>query len=843
MLFSLTTTQVLADRTTSYTYTAEGLVATIDGPRIDVSDITTYDYDTQGNRILIRNALGQETHTTAHDGAGRPLTVIDPNGLTTQLTYAPRGRLISQSVSDGTDTRVTDYTYDPVGNLTQVTSPDGSVLNYNYDAANRLIGIEDGTGNRIDYTLDAMGNRLETQVTDPNGVLKQHQQQVYNELGRLIQNIDAQNHTTGYAYDANGNLTAATDANLNPTAQAYDALDRLQQTTDALNGTTQYTYDSQDNLTSVTDPNGLTTSYTYDYQGNVIIQTSPDTGTSSYTYDEAGNRLTKTDARGITVSYSYDALNRLTQISYPDSSLDVSYTYDQGTHGIGRLSSMTDAQGTTSYSYNAFGQPLSKTRTSSDNITTAFSYAYDAQGRLTSQTYPSGRILNYGYDTHGQIDSLTLEYPGGGTQALSQNIQRLPFGPIQAFDYGNGLSLSRTFDLDYQLIQQTVTGILQSSYLHDPVGNITDWQDLLDTNRDQQFGYDQLDRLTSASGAFGALGYTYDATGNRLSLSDGTTIETYSYVPNSHRLQQILGSTTDSRSYDAAGNTLQSLIGSYSYDDSNRLVSFSKSGTQADYAYNGEGERIQKTVNGTTTRYRYGNNAQLLGEYDANGEAIREYAYLAGQPIAQLSKDPATQAETIHYVHTDHLGAVVKATDSAQTLVWDAQRKPFGERNVTTAQITMPLGFPGQVFDEETGTYYNYFRDYDPTTGRYLQSDPIGLEGGLNTYSYVKGNPIQLVDPLGLAYSPGGEHGLPGTDSCKPSEWSECQGRCPHGVNGCYVTIKWRIKGVRNGQPIRVEERTVNCNCKESDCPPESNSPFPPWYLVPLLPFIPIFSS
>ncbi|MCU7812745.1 MAG: hypothetical protein KZQ77_16180, partial [Candidatus Thiodiazotropha sp. (ex Notomyrtea botanica)] len=599
-------------------------------------------------------------------------------------------------------------------------------------------------------TLDDVGNRLETQITDPNGTLRQQKQQVYNLLGRLIQNIDTPNHTTDYSYDANGNLTQVTDANLHPTAQAYDALDRLQQTIDALNGTTQFTYDDQDNLTSVIDPNGLTTTYDYDYLGNLISQTSPDTGTTSHTYDEAGNRLTQTDARGITVSYSYDALNRLTQVSYPDSSLDVSYTYDQGTYGTGRLSSMTDAQGTTSYSYNAFGQPLSKTRTSSDNITTVFSYAYDTHGRLANQTYPSGRILNYSYDAHGQLNSLSVTPPGSTTQSLAQNIQRLPFGPIQTFDYGNGLSLNRTFDLDYQLTQQTISGILQSNYLHDPVGNITDWEDLLDTGRDQQFSYDQLDRLASASGVYGSLSYGYDATGNRLSLSDGTTTETYSYVPNSHRLQQILGSVTDDRTYDAAGNTIQSLIGSYTYDDTNRMVGFSKTGTQSNYAYNGKGERIQKAVNGVITRYRYGANAQLMGEYDINGSAIREYVYLSSQPLVQLSKDPTTQAETVHYLHTDHLGGVVKATDSTQTLVWDAQRKPFGEWNITTAQITMPLGFPGQVFDDETGTYYNYFRDYDPATGRYLQSDPIGLRGGLNTFAYGYQNPVLNTDPKGL---------------------------------------------------------------------------------------------
>jgi RHS repeat-associated protein len=93
---------------------------------------------------------------------------------------------------------------------------------------------------------------------------------------------------------------------------------------------------------------------------------------------------------------------------------------------------------------------------------------------------------------------------------------------------------------------------------------------------------------------------------------------------------------------------------------------------------------------------------------------------------------------------------VVKATDEGQNLVWDAQRKPFGQRVVSTELVEMPLGFPGQYFDQETGNYYNYFRDYDPTTGRYLQSDPIGLNGGINTYAYVGGSPLSYTDPLGL---------------------------------------------------------------------------------------------
>ncbi|MEW8660420.1 MAG: hypothetical protein AB2603_19080, partial [Candidatus Thiodiazotropha endolucinida] len=648
-----------ADRTTRYTYNAMGQVETIDGPRIDVSDITTYGYDANGNHTSTTNALNQATQVTERDGVGRPLTVIDPNGLTTTLRYDPRGRLTQQSFSDATTTRTTVYDYDPVGNLTRVTQPDGSFISYDYDPAHRLIGMEDNQGNRIDYTLDAMGNRLSEQVSDPNGTLTRSQQRVYDELGQVQQLIDSHNNNTAYSYDANGNLTQTTDAKLNPTAQAYDALDRLKQQTDALDGATQYSYDAQDNLTSVTDPNGLTTTYIYDGLGNLISQTSPDTGTTTYTYDEAGNRLSQTDARGIIVSYSYDALNRLTHVSYPDTSLNVTYTYDQGTHGIGKLTSIIDTHGTTSYTYNAYGDLITQTRTSSDSIVTTFHYAYDTYGRLASLTYPSGNRVNYTYDAQGQLTGLSYEWSDGTTQTLIDNLQTLPFGPVKAYDYGNGLSLTRSFDQDYRLIGQTIAGILQSSYQHDPVGNITDWQDLLSTGQDQLFDYDALYRLTNASGAYGDFTYTYDATGNRLSLTlDGST-ETYSYVPSSHRLQQILGSVTDSRSYDAAGNTIQSLIGSYTYDDTNRMVGFTKTGTTATYAYNGKGERIQKNVDGTITQFRYGPAGQLLGEYDQNGQVIREYVTLEGQPITLIREQQGAAVTLLQNVNLNHIAQTV----------------------------------------------------------------------------------------------------------------------------------------------------------------------------------------
>jgi YD repeat-containing protein len=157
-----------------------------------------------------------------------------------------------------------------------LTQANGSFISYEYDAAHRLVGVEDHLGNRIDYTLDAMGNILREEIRDPQDAITYHQQQVYNQLGQLQQQLDSEEHTTEYAYDADGNLSRITEARQNLTRHEHDMLGRLNQTIDALEAITQYGYDAQDNLSSVTDPLGRTTTYEYDGLGNLISQISPD---------------------------------------------------------------------------------------------------------------------------------------------------------------------------------------------------------------------------------------------------------------------------------------------------------------------------------------------------------------------------------------------------------------------------------------------------------------------------------------------------------------------------------------------------------------------------------------
>ena len=135
---------------------------------------------------------------------------------------------------------------------------------------------------------------------------------------------------------------------------------------------------------------------------------------------------------------------------------------------------------------------------------------------------------------------------------------------------------------------------------------------------------------------------------------------------------------------------------------------------------------------------------KLAAKNNENGKVTAQYVYYRGQPVAKL------QRRDVYAIHADHLGTPLNVTDARQKVVWHAEYTPFGEAAIEKEKVTLNIRFPGQYFDEETGMHYNYFRDYDPQTGRYLTSDPIGLKGGINSYAYVQCNPLSYGDPLGL---------------------------------------------------------------------------------------------
>lgn len=629
-------------RTWTYTYNTAGQVLTLDGPRIDVSDITRYFYDAQGNLVTVTTPLNRLTTLGSYDANGRPGTVTDPNGLITGLAYDPRGRLTTRN----TGGEVTRYTYDGAGNLTHVTLPTGAAYTYTYDAAHRLTQIADALNNKLTYTLDNAGNRTKEQLYDSAGNLVQTHSRVFDTLSRLVQDIGAVNQTTIYTYDNDGNVLTVTDPLNRLTTNAYDALNRLITSTDPANGQTRYGYDALDQLTGVTDPRNLVTQYTRDGLSNLNQQTSPDTGATTNTYDAAGNLLTRTDAKGQVASHTYDALNRLTAINYSGGASPaqtVTYQYDQGTNGTGHLTGISDATGTTSYTYDPHGRLTGETEQAYGAVYTT-AYGYDAQGRLNAITYPSSRTVNYTFDTLGRINQIATSY-NGQIKVLASSIAYRPFGGVQSYTYGDGQTApiqtyTRQYDQDGRIASYTLNGkAMPIGY--DAASQISFVSDPLNLANTANYSYDPMSRLTGYTQSATSQNFGYDADGNRISQTIGSTTTTYGYSAASNRLASIQtgAGTPQAVPQDAIGATTSDPTRQYAYDVRGRLVQATTAQGTINYEVNALGLRVRKQIPyaNTDTEYHYDTQGHLIGENPTGDTRFtREYIYLGDQPVAVM---------------------------------------------------------------------------------------------------------------------------------------------------------------------------------------------------------------
>ncbi|HNP64290.1 MAG TPA: RHS repeat-associated core domain-containing protein, partial [Woeseiaceae bacterium] len=491
-------------RVWTFTYNANGQVLTIDGPRTDVTDLTTLTYYSCsiggecGQLESITDALGHVTDFDTYDSAGRLTKMTEPNGLETTYAYDARGRMLTKTETPTVGSaRVTTLTYDDLGQVSTVTLPNSIVLNYTYDAAHYLTSIEDSLGNYINYTYDSMGDRTDEETFDSGDNLARAIEWTY-DINRRVDTIESGGFVTDLAFDPLGNLTSETDPASEVTAHIYDALNRLDSTTDALNGVAEFTYDAHNNLTEVVAANGATTGFVYDALNNLTSESSPDRGTTTYTYDNAGNVATTTDARSVTVTYTYDALNRITSVSYPTSSENVTYTYDHAaSNGLGRLRFISDQSGTITYSYDEFGNIASDARLI-DGVTYTTAYEYDGANNITSITYPSGREVSYGRNGAGQITSATSTMSSVAKNVVSSASYE-PFGPVAEMTYGNGLDFDYEYGLDGRIADILSTGVFEKAYSYDAAANIAEIEDSIDTGKTQDFTYDELRRLSDES--------------------------------------------------------------------------------------------------------------------------------------------------------------------------------------------------------------------------------------------------------------------------------------------------------------------------------------------------------
>ena len=426
----------------------------------------------------------------------------------------------------------------------------------------------------------------------------------------------------------------------------------------------------------------------------------------------------------------------------PGTDDDITYTYDTCANGSERLCSVVNAAATVTYGYDAFGGVTAHQ---------GVSYGYDHAGRIQQITYPSGAIVQLTYNAAGQVTK--VDRTQSAISNVARNLRYFPFGPLRSAIFGNLLTFTQGADSAYRLTSQTVPGVFERRYpLYDGNGNLLARTDNLTASTDQ-FTYDPLNRLDTENGESSG-NFDYDQNGNRLAQTEGAATTAYTYQPNTNRV-----ATLDGRAVmlDANGNTKRpDSLRVYSYTTLNQLSKATQSGALlARYAYNGLGQRARKTLaDGTVTQYVYGLDGELLAELDATGAPQVEYIHLNGAPLAMV-QNPASTPK-VYYLHNDHLGAPRRATDKNGVVMWAWQGDAFGntlpdeDPDNDGVATEMNLRFPGQYYDEETGLHYNYHRYYDPSTGRYITSDPIGLAGGINTYGYANQNPLMFTDPLGL---------------------------------------------------------------------------------------------
>jgi len=749
--------------TTTFTYDGHGQVNTVNGPRTDVSDITDNDYypdgdpnfSLRGRLMQVTNALGHHVVYDDYDLFGNVGSVVqDPNvpssRVETTLLYDGRDRLLERRILGATpaDDIVTVNEYDDAGNLDFVRLPNcvqagpscAFSLDYGYDGANRLTVISDPFGNRIAYAYDDESNRTREEFLDPLSAVQRFTNFAYDSLNRLEyiyfndlpEPPDPNAIFWKFTYDGDGSRTSEQDPEGHVTSYSYDELNRLDSATKTVGVTpltTVYGYDVQDNLESVIDPAGLVTTYGRSDMGWVLDANSPDTGLTTYTYDPAGNQLSSLDSRNISVSRTYDALDRPLTVSYLDSSLNVTYSYDSTLvpFGIGRRSGMADPSGTSVFHYDSRGL-LSKEERTISGVTFTTQYVHDKTGNETQILYPASDpnqrqgAASFTFDTADRITAVTAAANGVITGVVT-GIAYEPLGPPTSLPFSNGRTDSRAYDTRYRFGSWTLSGLLSYTHAYDDDDNLTARLDNLDPNNNRGFGYDEAHRLTNASGPWGAgtgctatsSTYEYDLNGNRTCKGEGVSSTTYLYVPGSNHIDESMGAETAMYSHDTAGNVKDDGAHMYGFDDADRLA-LVDGATTATYTYDGEGRRAIKTAGGKTTYFFYHPDGKLLTEMVLSDEAGKDYIYFDETPLARV--DWAAQELS--------LGDVLTVTASPPNVHLDWSAFPAGSNRYVVRRK--------QIVDFSDKTFNGNVVIATPQDPTQAHDDPV--LGDANTYFY-----------------------------------------------------------------------------------------------------------
>ena len=458
---------------------------------------TTYNYDGVGNRISSTDAMGSTTYY-AYDPLNNLANVTDTLGGTVRYTYNTVDNLVSMTDANGHTTqyaydavnRLTASTdplghsasnsYDAVGNKISITDNKGDTTHLTYDSLNRLTGISYHDGTSASYTYDAVGNRLA--MTDSSGTTSY----AYDRLNRLTSVTGSGNQLVQYCYDAVGNRIRMTYPDGKTVSYAYDSDNRLSGVTDRTGNTTSYRYDANSNLANMTYPNGMGTGYMYDNSNRLVnlINNNGASVVSSYTYslDANGNRLQATEtvlnSSSLTTAYGYDILNRLHTVTYPGTT--VTYTYDSMGNRQSMATNTGNVSSTITYTYDAGDQLLSAggttysydsngNRIGKNDANGTTSYGYNAANRLASVSVPGSTSLTFAYDGDG--NRLSKAVTSGNTTGLTRYLWDVNTGLPQVLTEADGQGTALSL-YGLQRISMTNSSGGQMYYQYDGLGNV-----------------------------------------------------------------------------------------------------------------------------------------------------------------------------------------------------------------------------------------------------------------------------------------------------------------------------------------------------------------------------------
>ena len=689
---------------------------------------TAYTYtDTSGAvKVQQTNYLDGSTSVDSYtyfDGLGRPIQsraeMEDSNTFSvTDTVYNNIGKVYKESIP-----------YSSTGTAkTAATTTSNQLTTYAYDPMMRVTSVANAIG-----TISTAYDDWKQTVTDARGKLKYLYTNAFGNLVKVEEKNSGSTYTTNYEYNGNNNLTKITDALSNIRNFTYDGLGRrltaqdLHASADATFGSWTYTYDDSGNLSSVVDPNNQT------------------------------------------INYTYDDLNRqLTEDYTGQGGTEVTYVYDSGTDGVGRLTSVTATGANTANSYDANGNLKQQVKTiNSTGYQTDFTF--DRLGNQLEITSPDSSKIKYTYNTAGLLETVQRkESTDGAFINVVTDFDYGPHGKVTYQAFQNGAQTTSTFDATklYRLSNKTttITGgskMQDLTYTYDANSNITKIVDASNTNSSKtvDYTYDDLNRLLSATATSVASGqstythsYTYDAIGNMLTRTDAAG--TYSYAgtgyANPHAVTSI-GSIN--YTYDNNGNMLTETSGlSNSWDYNNRLTQVVKSGVTSTYAYDESGQRV-KLANGTTTTY------YPSGFYNTDGTNIVKHITTPGGETVATVKGTGGSA-AVFSVHADHLTGSNAVTNGGGTLEELMDYFPYGNVRLDqkSGSFDEQRKYAGSELDADSGLNYMQARYYNSGIGRFVSQDTSFWSLPVlylldpqqqNSYSYARNNPMMYIDPNG----------------------------------------------------------------------------------------------